>query len=122
MFAVVMSLPCVEVGVPIESLVKVIRLNGPGFNPVNVVRTSRKCPAQRAVRAAVFRWFGHESAPDMAATEGPFHIFKCRSTVMFDSRPATGAGVSIAMAVIAAAHSHSVHLLNDQAFSCRRNS
>jgi hypothetical protein len=40
MFAV-MSLPCVEVGVPIESLVKVIRLNGPGFNPVNVTRMSR---------------------------------------------------------------------------------
>ncbi|GLH42975.1 hypothetical protein RS3R6_37030 [Pseudomonas atacamensis] len=43
----VMSLPCVEVGVPIESLVKVIRLNGPGFNPVNVTRMSRNGAEQK---------------------------------------------------------------------------
>jgi hypothetical protein len=42
MFAVVMSLPRVDVRMQIKKSVQVIRLNAPQFKPANVTRMSRK--------------------------------------------------------------------------------
>ena len=74
MFAVVMSLPRVDVRMQIKKSVQVIRLNAPKFKPANVTRMSRKGAKQSGLATPQTLWelacqrcgryFQYSSLPD----------------------------------------------------------